>query len=297
VTMAILATFSTHASSQNNEPKPDKSMREVIEAADEADRLVEEFGQSDPKAIDAGTTPLATMIGMRDAMKKSDYEKAGRYLDMRYLPEELAAYSGEQLVRALALAWSQQNIVDLSTISDAPEGESNDGLPSYRDQVGLVVLSTEEVPIYLQRVPDGRGGKVWKLSNATVAKIPAMWDELGYSDVAVYISKLLPDFSFMGMSNWQVFATIMFFIFAWPAATLISFLLMKIALLIPNGFPLGIQNFFRRPMRFFIFILVARVMVDQLGLSMTARVFMESSGVDYIAYTVLFMGILSLIRD
>jgi MscS family membrane protein len=296
-TMAILATFATQASSQDKEPRPDKSMREVIEAAENAERLIEEHEQSDPKAIDAGTTPLATLLGLRDAIQKSNFEKAGRYLDMRYLPEELEEYSSEELLKALALTWAQQNIIDLSSISDEPEGDLNDGLPSYRDQVGLVVLSTEEVPIYLQRIPDGRGGKVWKLSNATVAKIPAMWDELGYSDAAIYVSNLLPDFKFMGMSNWQFFATIIFFIFAWPAASLISFLLMKVVLLIPNGFPLGIQRFFRGPMRFFIFILVARIMVDQLGLSMTARVFMESSGVDYLAYTVLFMGILSLIRD
>ena len=84
---------------------------------------------------------------------------------------------------------------------------------------------------------------------------------------------------------------------AWPSAYLISVILMRVALLVPNQFPLGIERFFRGPMRFFVFILLARVLVDQLGLSMTARVFMESSGVDYVAYTVLFMGMLSLVRD
>jgi MscS family membrane protein len=72
---------------------------------------------------------------------------------------------------------------------------------------------------------------------------------------------------------------------------------MRLALLIPNRFPLGIKQFFRRPMRFFIFILIARELIDHLGLSMTARILLDSSGIDYIAFTVLVLGVLSLLRD
>ncbi|MEH6582193.1 MAG: mechanosensitive ion channel domain-containing protein [Halioglobus sp.] len=283
--------------SQDAPVPKDTSMREVLEAEDVANRLVEEREQSNPKSIEAGTTPLSTLLGLRESIRKADYAKAGSYLDMRYLPEDLEEFTEDNLARALALVWGQQNIVNLSSISDSPEGDLNDDLPSYRDKIGTVVISTGEIPIYLQRVPDGQGGKVWKMSNATVAQIPEMWDELGYSDLAIRVGDMLPDFKFMGMSNWQVVATVLFFIFAWPLASLISFLVMKIALLIPNGFPLGIERFFRGPMRFFIFVFVARVLVDQLGLSLTARVLMESSGVDYVAFTVLFMGILSLTRD
>jgi MscS family membrane protein len=295
--VVFLLVYSMVGWAQETQSTNTASMREVLEAEEAANRLIEEKEVSDPDAIAAGTTPLSTLLGLRAAMKDSDYSKAGSYLDMRYLPEELDDFTEEGLVRALTLVWAQQNIVDLSAISDETTGNLNDGLPSYRDQVGLVVLSTGEVPIYLQRVPDGQGGKVWKLSNATVAEIPQMWEELGYSDWAIFFGDLLPDFTFMGMSNWQVVASVLFFIFAWPLASLFSFLLMRIALLIPNGFPLGIERFFRGPIRFFIFIFVARIMVDQLGLSLTARVLMQSSGVDYVAFTVLLLGILSLIRD
>ena len=272
-------------------------MREVLEAEETANRLLEERGQSNTKSIDLSKTPLASMLGLHKAMQDQDYTQAGKYLDTRYLPEALDEFSNEQLIRALSLVWAQQNVIDISSVSDSPEGNLQDGLPSYRDQLGTVTLSDGEIPIYFQRVPDGEGGKVWKLSNATVALIPKMWDELGYSPAALALGDMLPEFSFMGMSNWQLFAVGLFFIFAWPVATLISVLLMRTALLIPNGFPLGIERFFRGPMRFFVFIFLARVMVDQLALSMTARIFMESSGVDYFAFIVLLLGVLSLIRD
>ena len=91
--------------------------------------------------------------------------------------------------------------------------------------------------------------------------------------------------------------SIVFFIVAWPLASLISYILMRIALLIPNRFPLGIKSFFRGPMKFFIFIFVARLMINELGLSLTSRILLDSSGVDYIAFTVIILGLLSLLRD
>ena len=295
-TLALSLLFATPVWSQDA-AKPETSMREILETEQEVERLVVEKEQSDPKAIHARATPLASLLGMRKAMKESDFKAAGEFLDLRYLPEELDEYTPEQLVEALAYIWGQQNIINITAMSDEPEGHLDDGLPSYRDQIGSITISTGEIPIYLQRVPGGRGGKVWKLSNATVAQIPQMWEELGYSPVATYFKEILPNFQFMGMDNWQVVATALFFVLAWPLAALASSLLMRIALLIPNRFPLGIQSFFKGPMRFFLFVLIARVMVNMLGLSLTARVLMESSGVDYIAYTVLFLGLISLIRD
>jgi len=279
------------------EVQPDTSMREILEAEEKAEQLVQEKEESTPRGQLTGKTPLEAMLLMREATKAKDWDSAAKFLDTRYLPEELEQWEPRELLRALGYVFGQQNIIDITKLSDDPQGDLDDGLPSYRDQIGSVLISSGEVPIYLQRVPDGKGGKVWKVSNATAAKIPEMWEELGYSPVAIYISKLLPEMRFMGMDNWQLAATVMFFIIAWPLAALASYLLMRVALLIPNGFPKGIERFFRFPVRLFLFIFFARILIDQLGLSLTARVYLESSGVDYIAYTVLLLGTMSLVRD
>jgi hypothetical protein len=70
-------------------------------------------------------------------------------------------HSDEYLVKALAYIFNQQNINNPAEINDTPEGNTRDGLPDYREQVGTVTISTGEIPIYLQRVPDGQGGKVF----------------------------------------------------------------------------------------------------------------------------------------
>jgi len=285
------------AQAQPELEQPDLSARELIEAEKDTAQLLEERSASDPDSMREQATPLASMLGLREAMRRKDHETLGNFLDRRYIDEEISAYSDEDLLKALAYVFNRQNIINLTTLSDSPEGRLDDGLPSYRDQIGTVRLMNEEIPIYLQRVPDGKGARIWKLSNATVARIPDMWEELGYSDAAIKLSRWLPDFRIMGMENWQVAGLVLFFLLAWPVASIISYLLMRLALLIPNRFPLGIRQFFRRPMRFFIFILIARELIDHLGLSMTARILLDSSGIDYVAFTVLIMGILSLLRD
>jgi len=272
-------------------------MREILEADEKAEQLIAEQTQAQTKGLEVPQTPLSSMLALREAIRSSDDEAAAQYLDMRFLSDELDQYTPENLIKALAYVWAQQNIADLSNISDDPAGNLQDGLVSYRELIGTVVISTGEVPIYLQRVPDGKGGRTWKLSNATVMRIPEMWDELGYSAAAIYLNNLLPRFTFMGMDNWQVLATVAFLIITWPLAALVSSLLMRIVLLIPNGFPGGIRNFFHGPAQFFLFVMINKLLMGYLGLSLTARVYLESSGVDYIAYTVLFLGLLSLARD
>lgn len=297
VIVLTLPLLCSTAWSQPEVDDSDVSAREVIEAAQEAEKIVEEKSSSDPDAIKGQATPLAAMLGLRAAMERKDYEAAGKYLDRRYTDESLEEFSDEILIRALSYVWGRQNIVNFSSLSDNPEGHLNDGLPSYRDQMGVIKLLDEEIPVYLQRVPDGKGGRIWKISNATVDRLPDMWEELGYSEFAYKFSNWLPAFTFLGMENWQVAGMLLFFLVAWPIAGLISYLLMRIALLIPNRFPLGIQNFFRRPFRFFLFILIGREAIDHLGLSLTARVLLSSSGIDYLAVTVLLLGVISLIRD
>jgi MscS family membrane protein len=276
---------------------PDVSAREILEADKVAQQLLEEKEQSDAQGMESVSSPLNALLGLRKAMKEKDHEKAADFLDRRYLPEEMEEYTSEELLEALGYVFGQQNILNLADISDNPEGNLKDGLPKYREQIGTVIISSGEIPIYLQRVPDGKGGRVWKLSNATVEQIPIMWEELGYSPVADYLNKNLPTITFMGMDNWQLLGTVLFFILAWPAAALASYLLMRIALKIPNRFPMGIQRFFKHSMRYFLFILIARLLIGLLGLSMTARILLESSGMNFIAYTILLLGLMSLLRD
>jgi len=243
-------------------------------------------------------TPLELLLVLADAADARDYDRAAGYLDLRYLPEDMQGWSPRDLVEALRIVWAQQNMIDVTRLSDEPGGFLNDGLPPYRDLLGMVRMDNgEEVPIYLQRIPDGSGGRIWKVSNASVAEIPRLWDDLGYGPVAVWLQRHLPDYRFAGLEAWQLIAAVVFLVVAWYLSLAIAYALMRLVLLIPNRFPLGIEAFFRGSFRLFLFLVLFRLLMDQLALSLAARVYLNSSGVDYIAFSVLLLGCISLLRD
>ena len=276
---------------------PDVSMRELIEADKESEELLQEVAKSEDRGVPAQSTPLKAMARLSQAVKNRDYEKAAEALDLRYLPDDVEVYSGEDLLQAFRVIFLQQNVVGLGELSDQPEGDLQDGLPSYRDKLGEVKLVDEVIPVYLQRVPDGKGGKVWKISNATVARIPDMWEELGPSPLALKLAGILPQFTFMGMDNWQVVLAAAFLVIAWPLTGLIVNLALRLFLMVWGNFPIATTNFFRGPLRLFLFLQFSRLFIDQLKLSMAARIIMKSSGMSYIAYTILLLGLLSFLRD
>jgi MscS family membrane protein len=217
---------------------------------------------------------------------------------MRYLPEDFEDWPPADVFAALRIVWNQQNIVDITQLSDQPEGKLDDGLPPFRDLLGVVTRDDgTEVPIFLQRIPDGAGGKTWKISNASVAEIPGLWDDLGYGPVAVWLQRHLPSYRFAGMESWQLISAALFVVIAWYLAALTSYVLMRLALLIPNRFPDGIERFFRGPLKLFLFLFLFRLFMDQLALSLAARVYLNSSGLDYVAFSILILGTISLVRD
>ncbi|MEO1078900.1 MAG: mechanosensitive ion channel domain-containing protein [Pseudomonadota bacterium] len=311
VLLGPLAARAQDEAAQETSPPPDDSaeqatpdaaentnIRTLLETEKKAEDLYRETTLELESSGEKARTPLQLLVLFGEAIRLKDFERAAQYLDMRYLPEEAEQFSSTKLLQALRIVWSQQNIVDITEISDKPEGKLNDGLPVYRDLLGMVRKDDgEEVPIYLQRIPDGEGGQVWRVSNATVARIPELWLDLGYGPVGVWLQTHLPNNQIAGLETWQLIAAFAFLIASWYLSLAISYVLMRLVLLVPNRFPLGIESFFRGSLRLFLFLLIFRVLMDQLALSLTARVYLNSSGVDYIAASILILGIISLIRD
>ena len=279
-------------------PDSDTNIREMLEQEQRADELIQAKKNELSGDFAIPRTPLQLMVLLADAADRNDTEGAGEYLDMRYLPEDLKGWNKAQLMGALRVVWTQQNLVDITELSDKPEGKLDDNLPEYRDLLGVIVkVDGEQVPIYLQRIPDGAGGKTWKISNASVARVPELWKDLGYGPIAVWLQRHLPSGRVFGLDSWQIIAGIVFLFLSWFATRLLSIGILKLVQLFPHSFGSEIESFCRGPLRLFLFLLLFRLLMDELALSLTARVYLNSSGLDYIAITILLLGLISLVRD
>lgn len=269
----------------------DLTLKEMTDAATRSESISEEFKPQNGEELKPQNTPLAVVLAILKSVEKKELKVAATHLDLRYLPSGIEKGQGEQLIKHLGIVWSQQNIIDLSILSDQPEGHLDDGLPSYRDLLGTIHLKEDTVSVYLQRIPNGDGSQVWKISNATVSKIPELWNELGYHPLAESISAYLPRFKILDMENWQFVSLIIILLASWYLTAALRWL-MQYLVSFSLRYKETMQRLIRRPLRMFLFFTGVQWAVGFLGLSISAQVWIDTGTLGYLASVFLVLGII-----
>ena len=269
----------------------DINLKKVSEAELRTEAIIE--AKTNQQFSKEGETPLSTMIVISDAIKKKDWQKASKFTDLRYLPEDVRAEDAPELIRKLSILWNKKNIIDLSQISDSPAGHANDNLPSYRDLLGVLETEDGPFPIYLQLVPDGKGGEIWKISNATISKVPKLWQQYGYPPQIEALANFLPQVTIFHMDNWQALIFFVSIFLGWVVAGFISMLAQSIAKIFEKNLK-GITLFCGRSLRWFVYLLLLQNTALALGLSVRARVWFENGTLIYLAFTLLALGLIEL---
>lgn len=267
------------------------TLKKIVDS-DAENQLIIEAKLSEDEIV-AGTTPLSSILAIQKALSTKDYQEAAKYFDFRYLPDEVAQLGEKVIIQRMVSVWSQQKILELSSISDSPKGHLDDKLPSYRDYLGSLKSKQVNVPIYIQLVPDKTLGKKWKVSNYTLSKLPELWQEFGYNAFAASLEKYLPEFTLFNMQNWQFTSLIIIIIFSFLAAKLLK----TIALIIIRPYPKHqeeLQRFIKTPIRLFIFLYLIHFGASHLGLSIQAKVWIDSGLLTNLATLFLTIGLLNL---
>ncbi|GIU50497.1 mechanosensitive ion channel family protein [Shewanella sp. KT0246] len=288
---SILFVLSIQCSVFSVTAADDINLKKVAEAEKRSEAITE--AQGGLIMARDGETPLTALIAIGQAIEENDWQAAAEFVDLRYLPKGITPEDGPELLRKLSILWNKQNIIDLSQISDQPTGHVNDKLPSYRDLLGVLETNTGPVPVYMQHVPDGKGGKIWKISNATVAKIPELWNEYGYSPQIEALANFLPEFSLFHMENWQLLILGLSILFGWIGTGLISLAAMNIAKHFESAIA-GVTRFCGRSLRWFLYLSLLQYAALALGLSVRARVWFDNSTLLYLANTILILGLVEL---
>ncbi|MEW6997559.1 mechanosensitive ion channel family protein [Colwelliaceae bacterium BS250] len=267
------------------------TLKEVKERQQNTQQAIEDAQLDIQIGLLTGDTPLSAILLIGESVKDNDFDEAGNNLDLRYLPQNMLSSQKGELIRQLNIVWSQQNALDISTISNDPEGHLNDGLPPYRDLLGIIKTSSEDIPIYLQRITNERGQKIWKISSNSVAKIPMLWQEFGYHPLAESIAAYLPSFVLFDMQNWQFVSSVLILFIAWNLTALIRLVLLKLVSY-SDVYSKTMRRFIRVPMRLFLFFIFWQWGTSHLGLSLNARVWLDSGVLSYLASMFLFIGII-----
>ncbi len=226
--------------------------------------------------LDRGT-PRGSVGGFLKACQDGDYERAAEYLDLSRVRPKARSSEGPILARHLKVVIDHALWVDLDALSDAPEGNLNDGLPPQRERVGTIRTSKDPLDIILERVPRDDGVSIWKISSMTVAKIPALYTEFGYGPLAEWLPDPLFEISFLGVELWQWIGLAILIVLAvaasWLITALIGRMVRPLVIRLRNGFEERVEQLIVGPVRLGIGILLLYSGTLVLGLSLPVQAF------------------------
>jgi MscS family membrane protein len=242
-------------------------------------------------------TPKTSFMGFLAATEKFDYKVAAEFVDLRNLPHSVRKYSGEDLARQLDFIIKRGMAIDIDTLSNKVSGQVVDGLPDYRDELGRLVSGDDELTLYMQRVPGPDDRFIWKVSNASTALIPDLYDFFSHPEWVEDIRERLPaDSGFLGIElyKWVIVlgATFILLPIFWLLGFALSWIISR------PGSPLHkpVHNMFTRPLPIFTVGLITNQLLKELGLSATAQKLVEAQTLMTIILVWIIFSLIDLAR-
>ncbi len=136
------------------------------------------------------------------ACRDRDFAQAGEYLDTTDLPPVAKGLQPATMAWQLKVVLDQKLWIDPDDLSDAPEGDVEDG-SSKRDRVGTIETDRGDVDVMLERVTDENGLEVWRIASGTVARIPALYQRFGYGPLGEYLPDIFFELVLFRIQLWQ----------------------------------------------------------------------------------------------
>jgi len=285
---------------QVNKPT-EVSFKDVLDKQNESEltdnKGLEQINENIPlDEYDRGQ-PRSSIQGFLSAARDHDFILASQYLDFRNIKKATLDIGKEELARKLSIVLDRTLWVALDNISDHHLGNLNDSLPSYRELIGKIDTKNGSVNLYLQHIPrkDDRV-KIWKISNATVNKIPQLSKEFSYTPLGEWLSIKLPANSFLGAMLWQWCYFFFMFGLFFIAAKVFTWLL---SYLIKHFYPKttsNTQTFIRNPVALLMTMLFLRAFTPEANQTVATRVISEGGTLYIIAWLWVFFRFVDLMK-
>lgn len=283
--ITLFTLFSSYALSSQTKDGEDVSIKNMMEREENQEKIdIDEQYDVPRDEFDRGQ-PRSAMAGYLRAMRKGDLTLATNFLDYRNLSEGTNKVGKEELARQLGVVLNRTLWVDLNSIGARKEGNLKDQLPSYRELIGQVDYQGSDVDLLLQRVPrSGDKVKIWKISNATVEKIPRLFKRYSYSPLGELLAKNLPSVDFFGVMLWQwVYFTLTLLIYL-AAAKVITWLIAFAIKRIHQDTSEELLRFIKQPISLLMAVVLARNFHDEANVTIALKAVTEGSTLLIIAW-------------
>lgn len=243
-------------------------------------------------------TPLDAMMGFLKSTEREDYETAAHYLQPT--PEGQADL--QQRARELRALFHTGFKGNLGLLSDDATGTAEPGLPPGQVRAGVLKARSMTADVILVRVDDPATGKIWLISEKTVASIPKLYAQMEKEEQSLadrIMPATLADRRLLGMSLAQWLGWLLSIPISWLLAWLLAFLLCLPARIVSRFRKLPLRPVWATPLgtplKCIVAILIHSLFVQLLRTPLFYRVYYFRFIV--ILLVVCFAWLVSLIAD
>ena len=173
-------------------------------------------------------TPREAMEGYLTASRAGDYELAAQYLNLARVPAAERESEGPKLARHLKTVLDQTLWVDLESLSDETDGDTEDGLAAGRDLVGKIESESGPVDVFLVRARITPEQSAWLISSTTLARVPQLYSEFGYGPLGEILPRQMFQ-SYGELELWQWLGLLTVLIAAYALGLAVSSILLRVA--------------------------------------------------------------------
>ena len=216
------------------------------------------------------STPRGTVLRFFGAARKGDLDTAASYLNTRKKGENAA-----KLADQLFVVLDRRFTLDVSHISDRPEGSlAYPGDPT-RDLVGTIATQSGNFDIQVERIDRGTAGAIWLFSSKTLASIPDIYTEVNEIAPGTVLPQWMVTAEFLGIPLFHWFAVLVCLPLLYFVSGLlnlgVSALAGMVRRILRKRHDLPNPECLPRPVRFLLLALLIRWAVSVSTLSLLAR--------------------------
>jgi len=296
-----LISFSVLGSSTTKGDNEDLSIKEILEQQEKSQQSLQDTTSNDDRSIPNDDfergQPRIAMAGYLHALREGNFLLASEYLDYRNLSEKTLSVGKEELARQLGVVFNRTLWVDLNSISDQPLGNLADGLPSYRELIGSVSYQQNDIKLYLQRIPRAQDKvKIWKVSNATVEKIPRLFKAYSYTPLGEWLALKLPSVDLFGVMLWQWVYFLSMLCLYYLLALVVTWFIAKVIKRFHANISNDILQFIKGPVALLLALLFARNFKEEANVTLALQAVAEGATLLTIAWCWTFFRLIDLFK-
>jgi len=241
--------------------------------------------------------PRGCLLGFIKAAQEERYSAAVQYFQPVTARKRPSPEEEEELAEQFLVILNQKFPGPLDFVSRDPQGRLDDGLPPDQEKVSGVLGTDDTFPIFLIRIEDEQGRKLWYFSRSTLARVPEAYDSLTFPGMEKKLPPYLVEHRFLSVPLWQWLAILLFVPLSLLAArSLTKFLeyILRTLRKVRHEPPLPIAPIMRMgPLTYVFALLIHYALVGYIGTSLLYRIYYRR--VIWICFAIAFYWLLTRI--